>query len=309
MQKPHKLIERAFYRPSLRESACFLAYAIAIYTLPVAAMVWLGQFGLSGWLVLAIQVPLTSLAGYGLFVLGTTGHEGFHFNLSANRALSCYIGCFFSSILPLFCATGYFVEHWQHHKHNNTRSDPDYVHFVRFRMPFSRLLAARLTLTTNYLAQTLRIAFGAYRPTTTLPLSTHRLKWLARFNLGAQIGWMAVYGLLGLRSPEVALALAPVLLVTLLIASFNSYQEHAFRLGSGDRFARSRTSRVLTLLHAGSNFHVEHHLYPGVPCWRLPAVHRRLVESGWYDDKRYLLDSGLLGTFKYCARNYRYGGN
>jgi fatty acid desaturase len=30
------------------------------------------------------------------------------------------------------------------------------------------------------------------------------------------------------------------------------------------------------------NFHIEHHLMPSVPCWRLPGLHRLLVERGFY---------------------------
>lgn len=306
--KPKLLVERTFYQQSTRESACFLAYGLALYLLPVAAMMGIDASEAPGWAVGLASVPLTCTAGYGLFLLGTTAHEGFHFNLSARRELSCCIGCVFSSLLPGFCATGYFVAHWQHHRHNNADCDPDYVHFERFRTVFGRLLLARLTLTANYLVDTVRIALPGYRPSASLPLPTRALQWLARFNLLCQAGWLVAYGVLLASAPATAMILAPVLGATLLIGSFNSYQEHAFRPVAGEPFARSRTSRVLTWLHAGSNYHVEHHLYPSVPCWRLPSVHRRLVASGWYDDKQYLLDRSLVGTFKYCFADYRYGG-
>ena len=29
------------------------------------------------------------------------------------------------------------------------------------------------------------------------------------------------------------------------------------------------------------NYHLEHHLFMFVPCWRLPAAHRALIAGGW----------------------------
>ena len=47
---------------------------------------------------------------------------------------------------------------------------------------------------------------------------------------------------------------------------------------------RMRTVRVnvlerFLLFPKGVNFHIEHHLYPGVPFYRLAALHRRLMRS------------------------------
>ena len=46
---------------------------------------------------------------------------------------------------------------------------------------------------------------------------------------------------------------------------------------------RTNSSPLLTLLYFGNNFHLEHHLYPGVPCYRLPAVHSHLKSLGVFD--------------------------
>jgi len=33
----------------------------------------------------------------------------------------------------------------------------------------------------------------------------------------------------------------------------------------------------------GVNYHLEHHLLPGVPCYHLPTFRARLIENGWLD--------------------------
>jgi beta-carotene hydroxylase len=306
-RKPDGLVERRLMAPLLAESALFLGYAMALYLVPLCGSVALASQHATPVAMVA-RLVLTVLSGYGLFVLATVGHEGFHFNLARRPSLSCRIGCVFSSLMPLFCATGFFLFHWRHHRHNNQPVDPDYAHFIRFDNFLLRVGVARVIITSHYLAVTVDTAFNGLRGATQVPISDPDARRLARFNLACQCGWLAAYGVACLAVPGFLLAWLPVLGAATAVSSLNAYQEHAFQQGTPQPFARSRTSRVLTWLHAGSNFHVEHHLYPSVPCWRLPRVHRLLVGHGWYQDKQHLLDAGILGTLKFAFANYRYGG-
>lgn len=305
-RKPARLMDSLMFRPSGVESAYFIAYAVALYLLPLSLLYAIAAQDPS-WYMLVFAVPLVVLSGYGLFVLATTGHEGFHFNLTRNHLLSCYVGCLFSSMLPLFCATGFFIYHWRHHRHNNSAEDPDLLHFERYRSVFGRIAIARLAITLGYLLATVRVAMNGISGAP-LPLSDADARRLAQFNLLCQAMWLTLYAVLAVAAPRFLLAFVPVLCATTIISSINAYQEHAFAAPHAEPFARTRTSRAVTLLHAGSNFHVEHHLYPSVPCWRLPRVHRLLMERHWYAEREHLLDASLIGTFKYCFKGYRYGG-
>lgn len=306
MTKPRQLLDRRVWYRSRVQSACFIAYALALYLAPLAGIA--GLLATPTTLRLLLALPLFALSGYGLYLMAIVGHEGFHFNLSENRMLSCVLGCVFSAILPLFCITGFFVYHWQHHRHSNTRDDPDFRHFTTYHGLLSKIFLSRLTITAKYAQQTLALAAGADPAQWQLPLANGRMRSLARFNLFCQACFLGLYACLFVRHPGALLVLLPVFLLTTLIASFNAFQEHAFNAGCAESFARSRTSLLLTLLHGGSNYHVEHHLYPGVPCWRLGTVHAALRRAGWYDGRGGLLDAGTLGTFKYCLPAYAYGG-
>ena len=48
---------------------------------------------------------------------------------------------------------------------------------------------------------------------------------------------------------------------------------------------------------AGTNFHLEHHLYPRVPCWRLPALHRWLKEQGVYEGRQVFIEPAYIASW------------
>ncbi|MFM6854976.1 MAG: fatty acid desaturase family protein [Sphingopyxis sp.] len=63
--------------------------------------------------------------------------------------------------------------------------------------------------------------------------------------------------------------------------------EHACtNSGPGDPFSHARTTRASAIERAlvapyWVNFHIEHHLFMGVPCYRLMAVHHHLLDHGY----------------------------
>ncbi|MEO8489372.1 fatty acid desaturase [Pseudomonas sp.] len=305
--KPQVRLDRALFKARPGESLLVIGYALSLYVLPLALFVWVANNASTGWLLLS--APLLVLAGYGLFLQAILGHEGFHFNLSANPMRSCYLGILTSSLLPGFCVTGYFVDHWQHHRFNNSAKDPDYRHFSRYRSLASRIAVSRLAATSNYLHATLRLAFGPQSEPSPLPLSAAHVQRLARCNLACQLGWLGLYTLAMVWVDGLLLGFGLTLAVAFLLSAVNAYQEHAFSAGPQQPPARSRTSRLSTWLHAGSNFHLEHHFYPAVPCWRLPRVHRQLLDSGWYADKHYLLERRFVASFKYASGRHPYRGD
>lgn len=63
------------------------------------------------------------------------------------------------------------------------------------------------------------------------------------------------------------------------------------------------------MLFFGSNYHLEHHAYPGVPCYRLPKVHRILKEYGIYDNTNAHFSRGVFDAFKPMMLPYEVGKN
>ncbi|EIK72043.1 stearoyl-CoA 9-desaturase [Pseudomonas synxantha BG33R] len=305
--KPQVRLDRALFKARPRESLLIIAYALSLYLLPLALFVWVATTASTLWTLVCL--PLVVLAGYGLFLQAILGHEGFHFNLSANPMRSCYLGIATSSLLPGFCVTGYFVDHWQHHRYSNSTKDPDYQLFSRYHTLASRITLSRLIATLRYLQTTWRLAFGPLGNPSALPLSSVQVQRLARCNIACQVVWLSLYGLAIWLIDGLLLGFSLSLAVAFMLSAVNAYQEHAFDAGPHLPPARSRTSRLNTWLHAGSNFHLEHHFYPAVPCWRLPKVHRQLLDAGWYEDRQFLLEKHFVRSFRYATGRHPYRTN
>lgn len=129
-----------------------------------------------------------------------------------------------------------------------------------------------------------------------LPLRT--LRWLCLVNVVWHLLLMVGLIAICISAPlfAVCLFVAP-LIATVMITGLNPYQEHAGTGTEHDTKARSRTSPLFTVLMFGTNYHLEHHLYPRVPCWRLPALHRWLVSTDRYRASDPIVVSQFIAAF------------
>lgn len=83
-------------------------------------------------------------------------------------------------------------------------------------------------------------------------------------------------------------------LLGLLYTGLRPYAEHG---GTGPGLfldARTRTSPFFSVLYFFNNYHLEYHLYPWVPCYRLPAVHRYLKGYGYFRDPHVHIEPSVL---------------
>ncbi len=136
----------------------------------------------------------------------------------------------------------------------------------------------------TYCLTTIKVAFGAdpdfeYQ----LPLRRGQLIALAWENLLMQIAAISAVVYLTWFFPRAMLICYWLpYLVMYAYASLRPYIEHAATEGGVPLDTRSRTSKLLTFLEFGNNFHLEHHLYPKVPCYRLARLHRYLSSLDYY---------------------------
>ena len=90
-----------------------------------------------------------------------------------------------------------------------------------------------------------------------------------------------------------------------MLTGVRSYVEHNATATDMLHNARSRASWFWTLMDVGANYHLEHHLYPGIPQWRLPRVHRFLKLHGKYDDLVHI-DNSIFGSYRYALAKFAY---
>lgn len=253
-----------------------------------------------------LSLSLTLISGFGYFAVAGIAHEGLHGNLAQSARNSVFLGALLSTPVLGFYAPGFYWLHWCHHRLVNTPQDPVYRHYSRFKHPVSRLLAARLLEGPTYFTHTLKMLAEP---------SKYALPWLpsgtVRYLSVATLAGKALFALLLVGSivylPNgwlfgLYVFLLPSI-VSVFIASASPYLEHA----ETDSFicARSQNLRLLTVLRFGANFHLEHHYFSSIPCWRLPRFHRYLHRR--YPEMASYIDQTVLQTLSNLSSRRSYG--
>ena len=216
------------------------------------AMVWVLD-PLARPVFMAAQFALQVWLSVGLFIIA---HDAMHGSLAPGRralneavgslALRLYAGFSFRALLP---------KHQDHHRFAGTEADPDFDHEnpdrpVRWYLAFmGEYLSWRLFGWVTLLATIY----------STILFALHPEGWWR---------WTHVFGFW----------LFPSLVASMQLFWFGTFLPHRHEAAAfGDRH-NSRSNAypawlsLLTCFHFG--YHHEHHLAPGVPWWRLPALRR-----------------------------------
>jgi fatty acid desaturase len=241
-------------------------------------------------------------------LLGWVGHEGFHFNLHDNRHVSALLGIVFSSMVAAFMQIGAAVSHWNHHRFTNQEGDPDIPLFTKYHTLWQRALFARMAANRQYFRNTLRMACG--RPVgyaTRLPFKEHDVRMFARVNILLSAFWISVYGCIIYHAPIAgASAIAIPHVFSTLYTGLRSYLEHA---GTGTALfqnSRTRLSPFFSAAYFFNNYHLEHHLYPFIPCYRLAQVHRYLLKRGYYAAANSPVQHGIIRNYAFATGRFQY---
>lgn len=307
-------IPREFYRKSLLGASGLIGFMLLMFVVPTALNYCLlikSTWPL--WTRIVLSLPGFLLAGQGVHLMGWIGHDGFHFTFHENRHVCTTIALLFSSMTLFFFQSGMAIDHWSHHRFANTEKDPD-LRLLRHHKTFwRRLFKQRNRANAHYFARTLTLAFGRPLPAdighVKLPFRQPVLRVLAWVNICFVVGWFSVYIYIETRFPGfVLIGVIVPLIIGSWLSGLRSFTEHA-DTKEGDLFnSRSRTHWLLTAIEYGGNYHLEHHLYPSVPQWRLPKLHRWLVSDGYYDrlPDPTVIDPSM-SVYKYALGRYAYG--
>lgn len=276
-----ELLELSKIRPHRTWLTIAWMYALIAGTL-AAALLW--------------PHPLVLVAAFILMArhqkaLATLAHDGAHRRLFNSRPLNDWVTQhLLSSPVHLF-ADGYRRTHMRHHRTPLAPDDPDigitggypvppvsflrkllrdatgitYVKFVRhFIRPHKRTKSQA------------KLDEPAERAIPVWASATSMLSWNALI-LGA-LTWAGhpLYYLIFWLLPQVT--------ALQILLRIRGIAEHAGLQQSEDQAKCTRTvqSRVQAWFFAPNsiNFHIEHHLYPGIPCYNLARVHRLLSSRG-----------------------------
>jgi fatty acid desaturase len=299
----------SYYQLSALRTLLGIGYAVLLWLIPIVTLQSIWRGGGPLWMQAALSLPLVLLAAQGIVLLVFLGHDGSHLNLHRNRYLSTVLSVLLTMPAWPHCEMGFALCHWNHHRYTNTDSDPDCAGYKKHKTFLSRLLVSRLDAMWVYLETTLRMAFGLEldrRKQYRLAVTGMARRALCFFNL---FTWTFMLGLLcwtALTDPLRFYILLAVLATAIMILGLNPYIEHAGTgIGHGND-TRSRLGWWWSLLYLGQNHHLAHHLYPSVPFYNLPKVHRFLRDSGYLEAQGCHLSHGLLDTYRHALASSAY---
>jgi fatty acid desaturase len=256
----------------------------------------------SPWLLLSVL--LAGIGQHGLFILA---HEAAHYRLLPWRAANDALGRLLGMAGGVSMCT-YRVTHRLHHNNLYTPDDPDTaIHggYPRGRGYLARKLLRDVAGLNAW--KTYAYFFGApainddtRREIRPLDDTSAELRaaaradrlWVAGFHLAAPALAAAAGGWRGLAMYAV-LWLLPLLTVLQPILRARAVLEHGGVTDLSSPLTAARTNRTwgsplnwvvrFLLFPHHVNYHLEHHLYPAVPHYRLPALHRLLLAKGALD--------------------------
>ena len=280
-------------------SLAAVAQTVGVIALAIAFGVWVWP---SPWVVVSIVV--IGVQQHALFILA---HEAAHYRLLRGRAANDAIGRAIGMVGAISMCT-YRVIHRLHHNNLYTDEDPDTaIHggYPRGTAYLWKKLAQDIVGWNAW--KTFAYFFGApaindqtQRAARPLDDTSPQLRRSARidrwfvvaFQLLAPLACFALGGWRGLAQ-YAAFWLVPMLTVLQPILRLRAICEHGATTDFSSPLTAARSNRTggsaanvlgrALLFPHHVNYHLEHHLYPAVPHYRLPRLHRLLAEKGALD--------------------------
>jgi fatty acid desaturase len=236
-----------------------------------------------------ISLLLVAAGQHGLAVLA---HEAAHYRLYKTRWLNDLVGKICGAPLGVSMLT-YRIIHRIHHNHLYQEIDPDLALMAGY--PRGRLYLAKkllkdltgITIVKNY-----RYFKGrqAKRPGDDTSSNLRRAaRRDRRIVLGVQLLILTIAIATGVWRWYLLLWILPLVTLLQAILRLRAVCEHGAVSDLTTPLRAARTTLVpiwarWILFPHNVYFHVEHHLYPSVPHYRLAECHRRLQKAGALDD-------------------------
>jgi fatty acid desaturase len=228
----------------------------------------LGTGGAAGWLLMLCGVAASAAALNAFYLLSHEGHHGLLFRRTPlNHAVNVLL-----CVPLLHSPTAYRVLHELHHRYLGGPGDPDeYSNYTGNPRVIWALQWVRLTMGT--LVYMPLIPVVAWRRAG----RRDRLR-IALEYAGMTPIWVAVFALVPMRDLLQAWLVPGV--VVGYVSAVRALAQHALTHASDPLLSsRSvRSNRLVSFLLLNENFHLEHHLFPEVPSYRLPQL-RALVRG------------------------------
>jgi len=215
-------------------------------------------------------------------------HDAAHGLLFANRRLNDWVGTWLCAYPVFTSLTLYRPYHLKHHRFTQQAEDPDLglsAPFPISRTSLRRKIVRDLTGQTAYLRRGDQIRRALGPADAPLIVRLVRLWQRERGALLVNAAMLVACSVAGYWWLYPTLWLLPLATWYQLISRIRNIAEHAVVPDNDDLLRNTRTTYANPLVRLlvapyWVNYHLEHHLFMFVPCWRLPKAHRVLLADG-----------------------------
>lgn len=298
---PRLLTKEEIRNLSRIDSVKFSAAAMLEFGLIAAAIIVSETWWNPVVYVLAVIVIGSRING-----LGGLMHDAAHYRAYTNRKLNDFIGEIVA--LPTTASmAGYRNSHFAHHRELNSERDPDWTRNVgleEFEFPAKHTTFLRRV--GQYLSGLkLKASLGGFhknKETRDIPAAIAR----ARMFFFASLILMSI--VFGFWKLILLYWIVPLATVFLAIRYVRNVAEH-YAVEHEHVLNESRTViapfwELWLIAPWGLNYHLEHHLFPGVPCFRLAELHKILMTREPYPQIAHITHSYFTGLLHDVANNH-----
>lgn len=245
--------------------------------------------------------------GARMHALAILMHDASHYRFMKNRYWNDLLTDI-TTMYPLFLTIEkYRINHLAHHKHLNTEEDPDWVSKLpkkEFQFPQTKQEFILGILSYFLLVQGVKDAiwfvtrFNVLGPNKDPTKTGNKIPQLVFY-----ISLITVLTVFSLWKFFLLFWIVPYFSTFLMFQYIRSVSEHFGDLKYDHLLNASRTVKTNAIeqfLIAPHNvgYHIEHHLYPGVPYYNLPKLHSLLLETPAYKKHAHITQGYLSGLIK-----------
>jgi fatty acid desaturase len=274
---------------------------LALDWLVIAAAIAVSEYS-GSWIVYVFAILVIAGRQHGIGVLV---HEAAHYRMLKNRKLNDWVVDVLAAWPMLATVASYRRNHLAHHQNTNTEDDPDWMTKIgRAAFTFPQKMRDAILYLAGYL-----VAVNTFRDLAhVLPriskndTSTPGYK-IMRVTYFAAI--IALFGVLGVIPQFILYWIVPYFTVLFLFFHVRNVAEHFGDMDYSEELTSSRTvvpyfwERWCFGPH-NVHYHLEHHLYPSVPFYNLPELHRLLMKNEFYRGKAHLTRGYSTGLAREC---------
>lgn len=290
---------KALFKTKPHLHALDMAYNWLIIIACIAVSI---QFALA-WYWYPLMVLIIGARMHALAILM---HDATHFRFLKNRKWNDLLSNLLIMYPILTSIEKYRKNHLQHHRHLNTENDPDWVaklgkrafQFPKTKQEFLLTVSSYLVLYQGVMdAFWFLKRFGGNDKEETATAENKALK------IGFYLLFFGSISLFGVWKYYLLYWIVPYFSTFFMFQYIRSVAEHFGELAYEDDLSSSRTVKPFLLekffiAPHQVGYHLEHHLYPGVPYYHLPQLHHLLMQQKDYQDKAHITRGYTVGLMQ-----------